>query len=91
MGGGWGRWGGLLWWVLCCEWWRVWLLLLSGHQPREEHEGECGEGRASTRRPARTRHCVGAGTRGGSLERGLQKAARAREMKHPRAVMGVSE
>jgi hypothetical protein len=32
-----------------------WLLLLSCHK-RDDEKGECGERRASTGRPARTRH-----------------------------------
>ena len=38
-----------------------WLLLLSGHKSGEDEEGEGGERRASTRRPARTRHCGSCG------------------------------
>lgn len=65
--------------------WLLWLLLLSGHKSGEEQEGEGGERRASTRRPARTRHC---GRVWGSVG-SLGQAARAREMEHPQAVMGA--
>lgn len=68
----------LLLWLLL-----LWLLLLSGHKSGEEQEGESGERRASTRRPARTRHC---GRVWGSVG-SLGQAARAREMEHPQAVM----
>jgi hypothetical protein len=75
--------------AVCEAWWLLllvllWLLLLSGHKTCEEQEGEGGERRASTRRPARTRHCVFVG----SSVRSLRQAARAREMEHPQAVMG---
>ena len=63
----------------------MWLLLLSGHKSRDQEEGEGGERRASTRRPARTRHCVFVRCSVGSL----RKAARAGVMEHQQEAMRV--
>ena len=65
----------------------LWLLLLSGHKSGEKQEGEGGERRASTRRPARTRHCVCVRC----SVRSLRQAARTGVMEHPQAVMGEDE